>query len=107
MQEGKAHRSRSSRRVYVQGKSPEHKVNIKIRINSTYQLPELVHGSSDGQVMWDVPLYLLVNWQHNVQNLTWESAHEPPFTLPDVPVQVGAAHASPGALHSGEIADWQ
>lgn len=36
----------------------------------------------------------------HVQNLTWESAHEPLFTLPD-------ARASPGALHSGEIADWK
>lgn len=47
------------------------------------------------------PGMFLVN---HVQNLTWESAQEPPFTFPDVPVQVGAAHASPGVLCSGKIA---
>lgn len=41
----------------------------------------------------------------HVQSLTWENAHEPPFTFPDVPAQVGAA--SPGALCSGNIADWK
>lgn len=41
----------------------------------------------------------------HVQNLTWESAHEPPFPFPDVPAQAGAA--SPGVLCSGKIADWK
>lgn len=42
-------------------------------------------------------------------NLSWESAHEPPFTFtfPDVPSQAGAVHASPGALRSGKIAGWK
>lgn len=44
-----------SRGVYVQGKAQNTPVRIKIWINSIYQLPELVHGSGDGQVIWDVP----------------------------------------------------
>lgn len=55
MQEGKAHCSQSQGEFMYKEKAQNTPVRIKIRINSIYELPELVHGSGDGQVTWDIP----------------------------------------------------
>lgn len=55
IQEGKAHRSQSQEEFMCKEKAQNTPVRIKVRINSIYQLPELVHESGDGQVTWYVP----------------------------------------------------
>lgn len=59
MQEGKAHCSRSQGEFMCKEKAQNTPVRIKIRINSIFELPELVHGSGDGQVTWDI---LATSW---------------------------------------------
>lgn len=56
MKEGKAHCSRSQGEFMCKEKTQNTPVRKKPkRINSIDQLPQLVHGSGDDQVTWDVP----------------------------------------------------
>lgn len=100
-----------SRGGCMQGKSPQHASRNKNKDKSHCCL-----SGATRPCPWErrwpshpgCPHYTLATATH-IQNLIWESTHEPPFAFSflNVSVQAAAAHANPGTACPGKIAGWK